>query len=117
MLRNFSILLAFLALCTFAGMVRAEDKTDAVTLKGMLACAKCTLHEKDATGCQNVLVVKDGDKTTNYYIVDNDVSKAAHVNVCHQSADNVTVMGTVAEKDGKQWITATKIEFAEKKAT
>ncbi|MEI8196524.1 MAG: hypothetical protein WCI73_11495 [Phycisphaerae bacterium] len=116
MIHKLSILLAFVALCTFAGLVRAEDKTDAVTLKGMLACAKCSLHEKDATGCQNVLVVKDGDKTTNYYVVDNDVSKAAHGKVCHHSSADVTITGTIAEKDSKQWITPTKIEFAEKPA-
>ena len=114
MLRNLSLLMAFVAVFTFAGLVRAEDQATLTTLKGTLACAKCSLHEKDTTACQNVLVVKDGDKTTNYYLVENDVSKAAHGKVCHKSVEAVTVTGTVAEKDGKQWITATKIEFSEK---
>ena len=103
--------LSLLVIIGFAGLARAEESK----LKGTLTCAKCALKE-DAE-CQNVLQVKDGDKTVNYYLAANEVSKGCHGAVCKQAQDNVTVTGTVEEKDGKKVITATKIEgLPEKKA-
>ena len=105
------IVLAFLvvsvmAWCTTA-FVRAEG-TGEVTLKGKLACAKCMLHE--TAQCQNVLQVKDGDKSTSYYLTDNATSKECHGAVCHEAKDGVSVTGAISEKDGKHWLTASKIE-------
>jgi hypothetical protein len=91
--------------------VAQADEEKTVTLKGTLACAHCVLHEEGVKDCQSVLQVKDGDKTVNYYLVMNDISKPAHPKVCKAAVENVTVTGTVAEKDGKKWITATKVEF------
>jgi hypothetical protein len=54
-------------------------------------------------------VTKDG-KTVNYYLVQNDASKAAHGAICGGDPEKVTVTGTVEEKDGKQLVTPTKIE-------
>ncbi len=79
------------------------------TLSGSVACAKCTLKKADAKECQNVLVVtgKDG-KTSDYYIAKNDVSeKFGHV--CTGTKEAV-VTGEVSQKDGKTWITPSKIE-------
>jgi hypothetical protein len=53
-------------------------------------------------------VVKKGDEEKIYYLVDNDVLDAAGKPCMDQS--NAKVSGTVAEKDGKTWVTATKIE-------
>lgn len=102
---------AFLVACVMAwftaSFVRADDAKE-VTLKGTLTCAKCSLHE--GTQCQNVLQVKEGDTTTNYYLLDNKLSKDSHSAVCRGSKEGVSVTGVVSEKDGKKWITASKIE-------
>jgi hypothetical protein len=83
------------------------------TLSGVVTCAKCTLKKADAKACQDVLVVKDAKGTTSeYYIAKNAVAdKFGHVCSGERPA---TVTGTVAEKDGKKWITATKMEKTEK---
>jgi hypothetical protein len=77
------------------------------TLKGTLTCGKCALKKADK--CQDVLVVTD-DKgaETEYWVVKNEAAeKAGHQ--CKTSAA-ATVTGEVSEKDGKKWITASKIE-------
>jgi RecG-like helicase len=89
----------------------AEDKE--VTITGDGTCAKCAL--KETAKCQNAIQVeKDGKKVT-YYLVDNDVSKKFHENLCEQTK-KVTATGTVKEVDGKQQFTAKKIELAKKDA-
>jgi hypothetical protein len=107
MLYRMMIAFAFVALLGFIGSARAAD-TKSVTLKGTLECAKCVLHEGKA--CQTVLMVKDGDKTTEYYLVSNQLAKDSHGAVCKTAKENVSVTGTVEEKDGKHWLTADKIE-------
>lgn len=79
------------------------------TLTGTVACAKCTLKLPGATECQNVLVVKDQNgKDDYYYVTKNDVSdKFGHV--CTGTKPAV-VIGAVEQKDGKTWITPTKME-------
>ena len=79
-----------------------------VTITGTMVCAKCTLHETKS--CQNVVQVEKDGKTVNYYLKQNDVSKAAHDPICGGSSEKVTVTGTVKEKDGKQMMAPTKIE-------
>lgn len=97
-----------LALALVVGFVTVAPAADEVTLTGSVVCAKCTLKKADAKECQNVLVVKDGDKADEYYIAKNTVStKFGHVCKGEKPA---TVTGTVAEKDGKKWLTATKME-------
>jgi hypothetical protein len=46
-------------------------------------------------------------------VVENDVSKKFHENICEE-AKKVTATGTVKVVDGKQQFTATKIELAKK---
>jgi hypothetical protein len=106
MRKNLSIGLAIVSMFVLVNFVRADDAS--VTVKGTMTCAKCDL--KIADKCQNVLQVKDGDKTVLYYIADNDVSKGTHKKVCTAPVENVTITGSVDDKDGKKWITATKIE-------
>jgi precorrin-3B methylase len=79
-----------------------------VTLTGEGKCAKCALKKADS--CQNVVEVKEGDKTTVYYLT-GDVSKGFHKNLCSGSA-KVKVSGEHSEKDGKHEIKVTKIEKA-----
>lgn len=90
----------------FAPVVPAADET---TVAGKMLCAKCSLKKADATECQNVLVVTDeSGKTSEYYIAKNDVSeKFGHVCKGQKAA---VVTGQVEEKDGKQWITPSKME-------
>lgn len=102
-------LVAVLALGAFTLALAAEEKTVAVS--GKIMCAKCTLKKADAKECQNVLVVKDGDKTHEYYLVKNDVTEAFG-HTC-RGEKPAAVVGTVEEKDGKTWLTAKKMEQPE----
>jgi hypothetical protein len=84
-----------------------------VTLTGDAVCAKCALKEKEAKTCQNVVMVKEGGKTVNYYLKKNAFSTKAHqgLGICGATkADpvKVKVTGTVATEDGKKVLTATK---------
>jgi len=57
-----------------------------------------------------IQTTENGQKVA-YYLADNDVSNAFHKNVCKASA-KVTATGTVEVKDGKNVLTASKIEVA-----
>lgn len=88
------------------------DASKEVIVSGKILCAKCTLKKEDATACQDVLVVEQGGQSTEFYIVKNDVSeKFGHT--C-KGDKPVVATGTVAEKDGKTWLTATKMEAPQK---
>jgi hypothetical protein len=91
--------------CAIAVPVLAEEKT----YEGTLVCAKCYLKKPDAKECQDVLLVpaKDGAKTE-YYIQKNDVAEKAGESCTLQVKARVT--GTVSQKDGKTWLTPSKIE-------
>ena len=89
---------------TVAARAFAADET----LKGELVCAKCYLNKPDAKECQDVLLVKDAQGAkVEYYVTKNDVSKESG-EACTQ-AQPATVSGTVSEKDGRKWITASRI--------
>jgi aspartate 1-decarboxylase len=91
------------------GLAAVLVAADEVTLEGKIACAKCTLKKADAKECQNVLLVKDADgKTAEYYIVVNEAAEKFG-EVCTNTTD-AKVTGTVSEKDGRKWITASKVE-------
>jgi len=111
-MKNYITLMASaLVFIAIAGLTSAAD-TKPVTLTGTLECSKSTLHETAV--CSNVLAVKSGSAEVKYYLVDNDLSKADHKNVCMAPMDKVSVTGTVEEKDGKKWLTATKIDLPAK---
>jgi len=97
-----------------SGLNSAKAEGEKVTLTGEGMCAKCAL--KETKDCQNaVIVTKDGKKVT-YYLVANDVSKAAHSKegFCMATKDDpikVKITGTFEKKDdGKLHFTAEKIE-------
>ena len=82
---------------------------DEVTLKGTIVCAKCTLKKPDAKECQNVLLVPGADgKKVEYYLAPSKSADAVG-EICMESKA-ATVTGTVSEKDGRKWITASKVE-------
>jgi hypothetical protein len=79
------------------------------TLNGTLVCAKCALKKADAHECQDVLIVTDtAGAKIEYYITKNDVAEKAG-EACTQEI-RATVTGTVSEKDGRKWLTASRIE-------
>ncbi len=114
-MKRLSLLLtvvAGLALFSLATPSRAADsgKGNEVTIKGEAKCAMCMLNESDK--CQTVIQSEDksGKKVT-YYLADNATAKGFHDNVCKQ-AKKVTATGTVKKVNGKNELTATKIEVA-----
>lgn len=97
-----------LVLALFVAIAAVSVAADpVVTLSGKVVCAKCALKKADVTSCQDVLVVT-GTGAGEYYLVKNEVfEKFGHVCKGERAA---TITGSVAEKDGKKWLTATKIE-------
>ena len=76
---------------------------------GVLMCAKCALKKADAHECQDVLIVTDAKGAkVEYYITKNEVAEKAG-EACTQEI-KATVTGTVSEKDGKTWLTPSKIQ-------
>jgi len=100
-------LLAGLAIAGAAMSVQAADGKE-TTITGNMVCGKCKLHETEK--CQNVVQVTENGATVNYYLKQNEVSKAQHEAVCHGDTEKVTVTGTVKEKEGKKTLTPSKIE-------
>lgn len=90
----------------------AESKGKTLTLSGKGCCAKCCLKEADA--CQNVLTVEKDGKKTKYYLVQNEVSKGFHSQIC-ETVKNITVTATCKKVGDKLELTAEKIEVTAKK--
>ena len=61
-------------------LLAADSSNKEITLTGMAVCGKCVLHETQE--CQNVLQIQKDGKTVNYYLAQNDISKAFHSNIC-----------------------------------
>ena len=101
--------LAF-ALAVTLGL-RAEEKKE-VTLKGEVMCASCEL--KEAKKCQTVVRVKEDGKEVTYYFKDRGTKESYHDAVCGGGRQDATVTGVVFEKDGKKWITPSKVQYAKK---
>ena len=98
-----------LALVVPALAAFAADKPAEVTLSGEVKCASCLMKKADAKGCQDVLVVADkGGKTTEYYLTKNAV--AEKIGMSCSAPKKAVATGTVSEKGGKKWLTATKLE-------
>ncbi len=110
-MKNFMIILAAgLLMAASAPRIFADDSSTPVTLSGLLACGKCTLHI--CSECQNILQVQKDGKTVNYWLTQNSVSKEFHPNICTTDGEKVTVTGTVKDDGDKQILTASKIEAA-----
>jgi hypothetical protein len=78
------------------------------TITGEAKCAKCMLHEGDK--CKTVIQAENKKgKMVTYYLVDNEVSKGFHEDVC-AAAKKVTATGTIKKVDGKNEFTVTKID-------
>jgi len=102
-------LMLAIATPTFAAE-KPKERTKERTITGEGKCAKCMLKETDK--CQTVIQTENKKgKTINYYLTDNDASKAFHQNVCKE-AKKVTATGTVKKVNGKNEFTVSKIELA-----
>jgi hypothetical protein len=82
-----------------------------MTIQGTALCGQTEWPR--AGWCPSVIQVKDGDKTLNYYLVQNDVSKNFHENVCKKEGKKVTATGSVQELAGKLEFTPIKITLIE----
>ncbi len=100
--------LAIAVVCMFAYAAQAGEGKE-VTLKGDIACAHCTFHAAGVKDCQDALQVTNADGTKALYMIAKNEVLTKFGHTC-QGTKSVTVTGTVAEKGGQKWITATKIE-------
>ena len=110
-MKMFRILIAHAAVATLAGFAGAGDEAKTVTVTGKIVCAKCSLQKADAKQCQNIIVADESGKTVEYYLVKNPLAEEFG-HVC-KGEKNVVATGTVSEKDGKIWMTATKLDQPE----
>ena len=106
MTRPLIVLLTFTVLALMVALfVSGADES---TLKGIGKCAKCSLNETDT--CQTVIEVKKGDKTVNYYLAQNSVSKDFHDTICKESK-RVKAKGIVKEVNSKREFIASQIKL------
>jgi len=102
-------ILSSILVLALSAIASAASGGKEITLTGKMCCAKCCL--KTADECQNVLSVeKDGKKTT-YHLVQNEISKGFHSNVC-KAPQNATVTAKCEKVGDKLQLTASKIELA-----
>jgi hypothetical protein len=98
-----------LAVALVLGLAASVPAGDETTVTGKVMCAKCSLKKADASKCQDILVSKaDDGKVTHYYIAKTEAAKAFG-HVC-QSEKPAVVTGTIEEKDGKTWISPSKMD-------
>lgn len=109
-MKALSAILVLLASCIVLLGVQAQEKK--VTLKGTIVCAKCAL--KEAKKCENAIQVKENGKEVVYYFKDKGNAEDYHEEVCGGDRKEGIVTGTVSEKDGKKFITPTKVEYVKK---
>lgn len=103
-----SMVLAMAVFCGSVLSLQAADKE--VTLKGDFVCAKCTLKQEKK--CTTAIKVKEDGKEVTYLLKDKGVGESYHEAVCGGGSKAGTVTGVVSEKDGKKWITPSKVEYA-----
>jgi hypothetical protein len=105
MRNRIAVLSVVLALVGYQYARAADEPVNETTLQGNLLCGHCSLKQGDK--CNDVLVVKEGDKDVQYKVILTDATKDQHV--C-KGSKAVAVTGPVTEKDGQKTITANKIE-------
>ena len=105
-------ILASALILVIGGIAQSEEKKEKkeVTLKGTIVCAKCKLKETDK--CTTAIQVKEGDKEVTYYFQDKGAKESYHENVCGGGKQEATVTGVVMEKEGKKWLTPSKVVYA-----
>lgn len=97
-----------IALAAIAALSATAAFAEEVTLTGEGKCLKCALKKADK--CQNVVEVKDGDKTTIYKLV-GAVSTKFHGEICSETK-KITATGKVEKKGDDMEMTVAKIEVA-----
>ena len=107
-MKIFRLLMALVAVASLAGFALAGEEEKTVTVTGKVVCAKCVLKKADAKECQNVLIAEVDGKTVEYYLAKNALTEEFG-HVCKGEKD-VVATGTVSEKDGKIWISPTKMD-------
>jgi uncharacterized protein YgiB involved in biofilm formation len=107
-MKIFRLLMALVAVASLAGFALAGEEEKTVTVTGKVVCAKCVLKKADAKECQNVLIAEVDGKTVEYYIAENKLSEEFG-HTC-MGEKQVIATGTVSEKDGKIWISPTKMD-------
>jgi hypothetical protein len=111
LMKNAKLLLAGVASLLVLATTAPAFSDDEIKVSGEAKCAKCALKEGDK--CQTVIEAEKDGKKVSYYVVDNAVAKEFHKNVCKETK-KVNAVGTVKEVDGKQQLTVSKMELAEK---
>ena len=104
-----SVVLALLVVVVSG--LRAQEKKE-TTLKGTIVCAMCGL--KETQKCETAIQVKDGTKLVTYYFLDKGEAESYHDAICGGERKEGTVTGSVSTKEGKQYITPKKVEYAKK---
>lgn len=94
------LILAVAAMAALSTSTFAKE----VTLTGEGKCLKCALKKADK--CQNVVEVKEGEKTATYKLT-GDVSKGFHKEICSETK-KVKVTGNLDKAAGE--LAVTKIE-------
>jgi hypothetical protein len=100
--------MVLVAVAGLTGLTFAGDDAKTVTVTGKIICAKCSLHKDDAKECQNVIVADVDGKSVEYYLAKNALTEEFG-HVC-KGEKNVVATGTVTTKDGKTWLTPTKMD-------
>jgi hypothetical protein len=98
-----------LAACHSTAADKAEPGKQ-VKLEGTIVCSKCAL--KETKQCGNAIIVKENGKDVTYYFADKGAGEDYHEEVCGGGKKTGTVVGVVSEKDGKKYITPSKVEYA-----
>jgi len=108
--RSLGILFAGFAVAVLCALL--VSGSDELTLKGTGICAKCPLKETET--CQTVIQIKREKVTTNYYLVQNAVSKDFHDVICKESKI-VKAKGIIKDVNGKMEFTASQVKLAKDK--
>lgn len=106
MIKYLGFLFAVFAVAAVCGLLVAPP--DESTLKGSGICAKCLLKETDV--CQIVIQVNRGERTFNYYLVQNAVTKTLRDSLCKESK-RVKAKGVIKDRNGKMEFTASRLKL------
>src|SRR6516165_9368816 len=112
MMRNLFVTSFALAVALTVALNLPAGEKKEVTLKGQVMCASCEL--KEGKKCQTVIRVKEEGNEVTYYFNDKGSKESYHEAVCGGGRQDATVTGVISEKDGKKWVTPSKVQYAKK---